>query len=310
MSALDTPTVAADAPAEIVDATVPVTVAEETYRRRRLGVGFWLAVAWLVAIVLAAALADLLPLKDPNQTFSGASRSGPSAAHWFGADNIGKDVFSRSIYGARRSLTVAFLSTAIGVVIGAVLGLISGYYRRGVDLATSALFNVILSIPPLVLLLTLIAFLAPPGKASPTTQTAWVIVGLAILVIPSVARVTRAQTMVWSDRDFVLASRTLGAHNKRIILREILPNVIPAIVSFALIGLAALMLAEAALAFFGVGDVTGVSWGLMIQNGRSQLDQAPHMVIFPALFMSLTIFSLNFVGDGLRSRSEVKEGGI
>lgn len=310
MSALDTSTVAAETTADMAGIVAPASEPDEAYRRRRLGVGFWLAVTWLVGIVVAAALADFLPLKDPNQTFSGVSRTGPSAAHWFGADNIGKDVFSRSIYGARRSLTVAFLSTAIGVVVGSVLGLISGFYRRGVDLATSALFNVILSIPPLVLLLTLISFLAPPGKASPTAQTAWVILGLAILVTPSVARVTRAQTMVWSDRDFVLASRTLGAHNKRIILREILPNVIPAIVSFALIGLAALMLAEAALAFFGVGDVTGVSWGLMIQNGRSQLDQAPHMVMFPALFMSLTIFSLNFVGDGLRARSEVKEGAI
>lgn len=310
MSALDTSTIQAEAPAELAELTDHVVGVEEGYRRRRLGLGFWLAAGWLAAIVLAAALADVLPLKDPNTTFSGVSRTGPTAAHWFGADNIGKDVFSRSIYGARRSLTVAFASTAIGVVVGATLGLISGYYRHGVDLATSALFNVILSIPPLVLLLTLISFLAPPGQASPTSQTMWVIVGLAILVIPSVARVTRAQTMVWSDRDFVLASRTLGAHNKRIILREILPNVVPAIVSFALIGLAALMLAEAALAFFGVGDVTGVSWGLMIQNGRSQLDQAPHMVIFPALFMSLTIFSLNFVGDGLRARSEVKEGAI
>lgn len=284
--------------------------AEETFRRRRLGVGFWLAVIWLVAIVAVAALADFLPLKDPNQTFSGSSRQGPQAAHWFGADNIGKDVFSRSIYGARRSLTVAFASTAIGVLLGGLLGLISGFYRRGIDLATSAIFNVILSIPALVLLLTLISFLAPPGEASPTKQTMWVIVGLSILVIPSVARVTRAQTLVWSDRDFVLASRTLGARNKRIMLREILPNVIPALVSFALIGLGVLMIAEAALAFFGVGDVTGVSWGLMIQNGRSQLDQAPHMLVFPALFMSLTIFALNFVGDGLRGRFEVREGGI
>lgn len=306
MSALDVAE-APVAPDEPVEAPLADDVA---YRRRRLGVGFWLASAWLIGIVVAAVLADLLPLKDPDDTFSGVSRTGPSAAHWFGADNIGKDVFSRCIYGARRSLTVAFASTAIGVLIGGVLGLISGFYRRGVDLATSALFNVILSIPPLVMLLTLISFLAPPGKASPTVQTMWVVIGLAIIVTPSVARVTRAQTMVWADRDFVLAARTIGVRNKRIILREILPNVVPAIASFALIGLAALMLAEAALAFFGVGDVTGVSWGLMIQNGRSQLDQAPHMVMFPALFMSLTIFSLNFVGDGLRARTDVKEGGI
>lgn len=284
--------------------------AEEGFRRRRLGVGFWISVVWLVVIVAAAALADLLPLKNPDSTFAGVSRQGPSAAHWFGADNIGKDVFSRTIFGARRSLAVAAGSTLIGVSVGGTLGLIAGYYRKGIDTATSALFNVILSIPALVFLLTLISFLAPPGEASPRAQTFWVVIGLSILVVPSVARVTRAQTLVWSDRDFVLASRTLGARNKRIMLREILPNILPALASFALLGLSVLMLVEAALAFFGVGDVTGVSWGLMIQNGRSQLERSPHMVLFPAVFMSMTIFALNFVSDGLRGRFDVREGAI
>lgn len=295
---------------ETLDGTEPVAESTETFRRYRLGIMFWLAAGWLVFVVLAAALAGILPLKDPKQTFPGVSRDGPSGEHWFGVDNIGQDVFSRTIFGARRSLIVAFASTTIGVFVGGLLGLVAGYYRKGIDLFTTAIFNIILSIPALVLLLTLISFLAPPGESSPTKQTMWVIVGLALLVVPSVARVTRAQTMVWADRDFVLASRTLGARNKRIMVREILPNVLPALASFALIGLGVLMLAEAALAFFGVGDVTGVSWGLMIQNGRSQLDQAPHMVLFPALFMSLTIFSINLVGDGLRARAEVREGGI
>jgi peptide/nickel transport system permease protein len=115
---------------------------------------------------------------------------------------------------------------------------------------------------------------------------------------------------VWSDRDFVMASRTLGSRNLRIIARDILPNVLPAMVSFALLGLAALIIAEAALVFFGVGDVTGVSWGIMIQNGRSQLANAPHMVLFPALFMFLTVLSLNLVGDQLRTRFDVRESGI
>lgn len=309
MSALDVTEADLDIVASPTDDAEP-TPEEGSFRGYRLGVLFWLAVGWLVLVVLAAVLAGVLPLKDPKQTFPGVSREGPNATHWFGVDNIGQDVFSRTIYGARRSLTVAFASTAIGVFLGGLLGLISGYYRKGIDLFTTAVFNVILAIPALVLLLSLISFLAPPGESSPTKQTMWVIVGLSLLVIPSVARVTRAQTMVWADRDFVLAARTLGARNKRIMLREILPNVIPAIASFALIGLGVLMLVEAALAFFGVGDVTGVSWGLMIQNGRSQLDQAPHMVLFPALFMSLTIFSLNLVGDGLRARAEVKGGAI
>lgn len=126
----------------------------------------------------------------------------------------------------------------------------------------------------------------------------------------SIARVTRAQTMAWSDRDFVLASRTLGARNKRIITRDIFPNIVSSLISYAFVLLAVLIIIEATLAFFGIGDVSGVSWGIMIQNGRSQLENAPHMVLFPALFMFLTILALNSVGDALRTRFDVREGGI
>jgi peptide/nickel transport system permease protein len=167
-----------------------------------------------------------------------------------------------------------------------------------------------LAIPGLVLALALVAFFAPPGEASATRQTVWATIALSILAVPTIARVARAQTMVWSDRDFVLASRTLGTRNLRILTREVLPNIVPALVSFAFIGLAALIVVEAALAFFGVGDVSGVSWGIMIQNGRSQVDDAPHMVLFPSLFMFLTILALNFVGDQMRSRFDVRESGI
>jgi len=281
-----------------------------TYRRRKLGFWFWASVTWLSVLLLSAVFADLLPLKDPTQTFRGVARQGPGSEHWFGADNIGHDVFSRTIYGARRSLAVAGVATAFGIIMGAAVGLISGFYRRAIDSSISAVINILLAIPGLVLLLTVISFLAPPGEASSGRQTFWVTVALSILVIPTIARVTRAQTMVWGDRDFVMASRTLGARNKRIIVREILPNVVPTLVSFAFTLVAGLIIIEAALAFFGIGDVSGVSWGIMIQNGRSQLERTPHMVLFPATFMFLTIISLNFVGDALRTRFDVREGGI
>jgi peptide/nickel transport system permease protein len=283
---------------------------EGTYRRRKLGFWFWASIVWLSFLLLSAVLADLLPLKDPTETFRGVARQGPGSEHWFGADNIGHDVLARTIYGARRSLAVAAVATAAGMLMGGAVGLISGFYRRAIDSTISAVINILLAIPGLVLLLTVISFLAPPGEASPNTQTFWVTVALAILVIPTIARVTRAQTMVWGDRDFVMAARTLGARNKRIIVREILPNVVPTLVSFAFTLVAGLIIVEAALAFFGIGDVSGVSWGLMIQNGRSQLERTPHMVLFPALFMFLTIISLNFIGDALRTRFDVREGGI
>lgn len=282
----------------------------DVYQARKLGFWFWASAVWLVLLVLATVFAGFLPLKDPNSTFTGVSRDGPSFAHWFGADNIGKDVFSRTIYGARRSLAVGTVATATGLTIGGAVGLVAGYYRKALDGAIVAILNVLLAIPGLVLALALVAFFAPPGESSPTQQTVLATIALSILAVPTIARVARAQTMVWSDRDFVLASRTLGARNLRIITREVLPNVLPAMFSFAFLGLAVLIVVEASLAFFGVGDVSGVSWGLMIQNGRSQLDDAPHMVLFPALFMFLTVLSLNFIGDQVRSRFDVRESGI
>jgi len=280
------------------------------YRKRRLGFWFWASVVWLGALIFSAVFANILPIKDPNRTFSGVARNGPSAAHWFGADNIGHDVFARTVYGARRSLAVSAIATAIGMVVGGALGLVSGFYRRGIDSAISGITTILLSIPGLVLILALVAFFAPPDKSSPTTQTFWVIVALSILVIPALARITRGSTLVWADRDFVMASRTLGARSKRMMFREVLPNVVPALFSFAFLLLANLIIVEAALAFFGVGDVSGVSWGIMIQNGRSQLERAPHMVLFPAIFMFLTILALNFIGDSVRTRFDVRESGI
>lgn len=287
-----------------------IAVEPDEFREARLGFLFWASVVWLVLLVGSALFADLLPLKDPHTTFRGVARDGPSAAHWFGADNIGHDVFSRAIHGARRSLLVGTTATVIGFGIGGAIGIVAGFYRRALDTAIVAVLDVLLTIPALVLALALVAFFAPPGSSSPGEQTAWVIIALSVIAIPTIARVARAQTMVWADRDFVMAARTLGTRNLRMIARDVLPNVIPALVSFALLGLASLIIAEAALVFFGVGDVTGVSWGIMIQNGRSQLATAPHMVLFPTLFMFLTVLSLNFIGDQLRLRFDVRESGI
>ena len=310
MSALNTITREPTTPGNEIPPLADVPLAQETYKAKKLGTFFWISVAWLVLLVTAAALADLLPLKDPRDTFRGVSRQGPSAEHWFGADNIGHDVFSRTIYGARRSLAVGTIATLVGLTVGGFIGLVSGYYRRNLDTAITSVLNILLAIPALVLALALVAFFAPPGTSTPMEQTVWATIALSILAVPTIARVSRAQTMVWSDREFVLASRTLGARNLRIMIREILPNILPAMFSFAFIGIAVLIVVEAALAFFGVGDVSGVSWGIMIQNGRSQLDRAPHMVLFPSLFMFITILSLNFIGDRVRDVMDVKEGGI
>ncbi len=287
---------------------------ENTYERKRLGVFFWVCVGWLVTLILAAIFADLLPLKDPDQTFRGTSREGPSAEHWFGNDNIGKDVFSRTIYGTRRSLGIALTSEFIGFMIGGSLGLLAGYYRKRIEGIITGGIDVLLAFPALILALVLSIFLGgtelPVLRTIAGTPTKALIVALGILTIPTIARITRAGVLVNTEREYVLAAKTLGARDLRIMLREVLPNVLPSMLAFALIGVSFLIVIEAALAFLGVSDVNSASWGVMISLGRDNLDDAPHAVFFPALFMFMTVLAINYIGDRLRQYFDVREAAI
>ena len=284
---------------------------EEEYERKKLGVFFWLAVAWLAVLVLGSVFADLLPLKDPNTAFSGTFREGPSAEHLFGNDNIGQDVFARTIYGARKSLGIAFSAQLIGFTVGGAVGLMAGFYRARIEGVLTGGIDILLAFPALILALILSLFLAETEipvlrtiAGSPTKALIW---ALGILAIPTIARITRAGVLVNAEREYVLASRTLGARNLRVMTREILPNVLPAMLAFSLIGVSFLIIVEAALAFLGIGDLNTPSWGVMINLGRPNLDDAPHAVFFPALFMFLTVLSINYIGDRIRHYVDVKE---
>lgn len=297
--------------------------AEQTneYVAKKKGGAFWLASAWLGFIVVCVFASQWIPGLAGQEERVGDPRLGPSLDHWMGTNNLGRDIFALCIYGARRSMGIAILATMGGGIIGGTVGLLAGYYRKGIDAFLTSSTNIMLAVPGLVLALALVGFFAPSGgfekqrflffELSPATNaTVWATIALTILTAPSIARVSRAQTMVWSDREFVLASRTIGTRNMRIITRDVLPNVLPAMTSLALIGVAALVVVEAALAFFGVGDVTGISWGISINNGRGDLNRSPWMVLFPAVFMFLTILSLNFLADKMRDLSDVREAGI
>jgi peptide/nickel transport system permease protein len=284
------------------------------YQKKKLGPFFWVCVTWLVGIVLAAIFADFLPLKDPDKTFSGTFKQGPSAEHWFGNDNIGKDVFSRTIYGARRSLGVAVTAELIGFFIGGTIGLLAGYYRKRIEAVLTGGIDVLLAFPALILALILSIFLGgtelPVLRTIAGTPTKALIVALGILTVPTIARITRAGVLVNTEREYVLAARTLGARDFRIMVREVLPNVLPAMLAFALIGVSFLIIVEAALAFLGVSDVNQASWGVMITLGRDNLDDAPHAVLFPSLFMFMTVLSINYIGDRLRQFYDVREAAI
>ncbi len=270
--------------------------------RKRWGVAFWLAGTWLVLLVFAAVFANVLPLADPNATFRGLSRQGPSLEHWFGGDNIGKDIFSRCIYGARKSLAVGVFAYAGALIIGGSLGLVAGYYRNRVESTITGALDVMLAFPPLVLLIAIAAFLG--------NSTRNLVLALTILATPNVARIIRALVLTFREREFVLAARALGTRNMRVMIRDILPNVLPTVGAFALIGVANLIVAEGALAFVGASDPNQASWGVMINQGRDQLARAPHIVLFPAMMIFLTVLSMNSMGDRVRERLEVKESNV
>ncbi|MPY94908.1 MAG: ABC transporter permease subunit [Acidimicrobiia bacterium] len=282
----------------------PLTEAPEDpkYVRKRWGLGFWLAATWLGLLLFGALFAAWLPIADPNETFRGLSREGPSLDHWFGGDNIGKDIFSRCVYGARKSLAVGVFAYAGALVIGGTFGLVAGYYRNRIETTITGALDVMLAFPPLVLLIAIGAFLG--------TETKNLIMALTILAVPSVARIVRALVLTYREREFVLSARALGTRNMRVMIRDILPNVIPTVGAFALIGVANLIVAEGALAFVGVSDPNEVSWGVMINQGRDQIDRASHIVVFPSMMIFLTVLSMNYMGDRIRERLAVKESNV
>lgn len=298
------------------DATIPsgTEPAERDagYQRRKLGVGFWIAVGWLAVLLVAAILGDLILPYGPEQTFRAAGRlAAPSGDHWFGTDSNSRDVFTRCVFATRISLLVGVSATLVGLVVGGALGMIAGFYRGTIESAVTGALDVLLAIPFLVLALALLTFLTDEQNQPRFGNISIiVIIALSIAVVPSIARITRANVLVHSQREFVLASRTLGTRNLRIMVREILPNVVPAMMSFALLYIAILIVVEGTLSFLGVGELSKPTWGNMISFGRDKIDDAPWNVLFPSLFMFLTILALNYIGDRVRNYFDVREAGI
>jgi peptide/nickel transport system permease protein len=282
----------------------PVPVRTLTGRKRRFGVMFWLAVTFLVLLAFGAFFATFLPINDYDTAFSGRSREGPTLDFPFGNDNIGQDVFARTIYGARVSLFVAGLATMIGVFFGGIIGLMTGYFRRTVDAVVTSVVDLILAFPALILALAIILFFDPEGER----RMFWLVITLGLLSIPPIARIVRASVMTVSDREFVQASHLLGARHGRVIFREILPNVVPAILSYALVFMAVLVVVEAGIGFLGLSVRPPTpTWGDMISKGRNELEIAAHIALFPAFILFLTVLSLNYIGDKLRELFDVRE---
>jgi peptide/nickel transport system permease protein len=307
-----------------VDAgTIEIAAVESSPQvRRRKGLGFaaWLSIAWMVFVVGGALLAPYLPLDDPRESITAIARRGPfseygtAPGHLLGGDFNGRDMLSRLLWGGRVTLVVATAAVLLGFVLGGALGLIGGYFRGRVDAVVSTVLDVFLAIPAVILALALVTILrTQPGEGgqSGLDPEVALILALGLVSIPVLGRITRASTLAWSEREFVLAAKAQGAKHRRILFREVLPNVLPAMYSIALLGIAVAIVAEGTLSILGASvEPDTPTWGNMIAVGRQYINRAPHIVFEPALMIFFTVLALNMLGDVIRSRFDVREGGL
>lgn len=258
---------------------------------------------WLLVVVIAAVGASWLPfVQEPNKVKPVDRLQGPSVKHWFGTDQLGRDTFARAVWGARVSMLISVCSVAIGMTIGASLGIVSGYMRGRVDGFISWITDVILSFPALVLLIAIVAFTG--GGLRDITLS------LAFLSIPIYARLARAHTLSIAGEDFVLAARAGGAGRVRILWREIVPNVLPTILAYALVAMSIAIVTEGTLSYLGLSvKVPQSSWGGLIASGQNFVRDTQWGVLLPSGVLCLTVLCLNVIGEKLRRRYEVGSGG-
>ena len=261
----------------------------------------------LIAIFLVFALfAPWIAPQDPASINLPARLDSASRAHWLGTDELGRDILSRVIYGARISMLVGTSVVATSLALGLIIGSIAGYYGGAIDrFVNIVVMNAFLSFPGILLAIAFIAFRGP-GIFN-------LVVALSLGGWVGYARLVRGQVLVAREREFVEAARALGASDLRIIVRHILPNIIQPVIVQAAIGMAGAILAEATMSFLGLGVPPPTSsWGTMLNDGRAHLFDAPHLVIFPALAVMLAVLSFNFIGDALRDyldpRSRIEAG--
>ena len=288
---------------EAILAIEETTPADDLLSKRPLGFLFWFAVCFVGLILLSAILANLLPLQNPNFQNYTALNQGPSGAHLLGTDDLGRDLLSRLIFGSRVSLIVGFSGVAIGLIIGGTAGLVSGYRGGRLDVALNAVSFIILAFPAIVAVIAIVTFWG--------ASLLHITIILGVATIPLMYRVIRASSLSFAQRDFVVAAKTMGATDTRIVLREILPNVIPVTVTFSLITVAGLIVIEGTLAFLGLSVALPTpSWGNLINEGSSNdlLSINPYIMLWPALAMFLLLWSINIIGDRLRQRFYIREG--
>jgi peptide/nickel transport system permease protein len=253
----------------------------------------------VVLFVAAAIFAPLVAGYDPLATDWSAIRKAPSAAHWFGTDENGRDLFARIVWGARASLSAGLVSVGIALLAGVPIGLLAGYAGGWIDMAISRLVDAMLACPFLILAIALTAFLGP------SLRNAMIAIGIS--ATPIFVRLTRAQTLAIKTEDFVEAARAVGNKPLRVVFRHILPNIVPPVLVQATVAIASAVIAEASLSFLGLGQQPpSPSWGSMLNNAQRFMTQAPWLALFPGAAIFLAVLAFNLLGDGLRDALDPK----
>ena len=270
---------------------------------------FIISVSMIAVLILMAVVPQLFTSGDPIVQDLSKARDEPSAEAWFGYDTLGRDIYARTIYGARASIVVGIMATFFTVLIGGTAGLLAGYFGGWFDNLMSRFSEIFLGLPfvlgAIVILSTLNADVELPGPARIITQ---VVASISILSWPMAMRIMRSAAISARQQDYVRAARALGAKPSRIILKHMLPNCLAPVMVYATIALGAFIGAEATLSFLGIGlrDPV-VSWGVMISESRSYITSAPHLLIFPAAFLVATVLAFVMLGDAVRDALDPKQ---
>ncbi len=269
-----------------------------------LGWFFWACTFWVLAVIILAIIAPLLPIDNPNKTFVCQPFSGPSGSHLLGCDDLGRDILSRIIFGSRVSMFVGIVSIGIGLIIGGFLGLISGYNNKKLDTVMNTIANIIISFPTLILLLAIVAVF--------NHSLIVITLSISFISIPLLFRVIRSATISVANKEFVQAARTMGSSRIRIVFVEILPNITPIIVVYGCLGIGSAIIAEGTLAFLGLSvSLPTPSWGNMIAEGaQSFLRRDFLLTLWPSIMIIMTVVCFNFISQRLEGKFNSGDGAI
>ena len=286
-----------------IEQTAPIAKPHQksrAWRKMRANRGSMVGMVIIAFFAILAIAAPILPIADPIATSWSALRKAPSAAHWLGTDDLGRDILSRMIWGARASLMAGVVSVAIAVAIGVPFGLLSGYFGGWVDQVIQRVTEALLAMPFLITAIALAAFLGP------SLTNAMIAIGLSAM--PVFVRLTRGQVLAVKTEDYVEGARSIGLNHVDIMTRYILPNVFAPIIVQATLTVATAIIAEASLSFLGLGQqAPAPSWGSMLNTAKNFLSQAPWMAMWPGIAIFLVVIGFNLLGDGLRDALDPRE---